>query len=317
MGKIKVARVPDISHEQWLELRRTGIGGSDAATIVGLNPYSSRYALYLDKIGELPPKEDNEAMRIGRDLEAYVAQRFCEATGKKVQRNNFMWRSEEHPFMLADIDREIVGENACLECKTTSAYNKHDFENGQIPLAWYSQILHYIYTMGYDHAYLSVVVLGKGYWWFRIERDDDEIAALIEQEEAFWKLVQERTPPAPDGSDATDAAIRARYPADGVTDMPAELTDKSLAMLHTIEELDAQIKELTTARKAAQAVVEEEMGACAYGSVGEFSVSWKAQSRTAIDSKRLKKEQPEVWEQYSKTTESRVFKVKRREVDAE
>ena len=57
MGKIKVARVPDISHEQWLELRRTGIGGSDAPTIVGVNPYSSRYALYLDKIGE-GAKED-------------------------------------------------------------------------------------------------------------------------------------------------------------------------------------------------------------------------------------------------------------------
>lgn len=258
-----------------------------------------------------------EAMRQGHDFEQYVASRFEEATGKKVKRNNFMWRSEEHPFMIADIDREVIGENAALECKTTSAYNKHDFENGEIPMNYYAQCMHYMAVMGYDRMYLAVLVLGKAFYHFVIERNEEEIAALIEQEEAFWKMVQERTPPAPDGSDATDAAIRARYPADGVVDVPAELTDKSLAMLHTIEELDSQIKELTTAKNAAQAVVEEEMGACAYGSVGEFSVSWKAQSRTAIDSKRLKKEQPEVWERYSKTTESRVFKVKRREVDAE
>lgn len=251
-----------------------------------------------------------EAMRQGHDFEQYVASRFEEATGKKVRRNNFMWRSTKYPWMLADIDREVVGENAFLECKTTSAYNKHDFENGEIPLNYYVQVQHYM-AMGYDHAYLAVLVLGKAFYWFRIERDEAEIEALAEQERQFWEMVQNRTPPEPDGSDATDAALRARYPADGVVDVPAELTDKSLAMLHTIEELDSQIKELTTAKKAAQAVVEEEMGACAYGSIGEFSVSWKAQSRTAIDSKRLKKEQPEVWEQYSKTTESRVFKVKR------
>lgn len=252
-----------------------------------------------------------EAMRQGHDFEDYVSRRFMEASGKKVQRNNFMWRSTEYPWMIADIDREIVGENAFLECKTTSIRNKADFSRGEIPLNYYVQCMHYM-AMGYDHCYLAVLVLGEAFYWFRIDRNEEEIAALVEQERQFWEMVQNRTPPEPDGSDATDTALRARYPADGVTDMPAELTDKSLAMLHTIEELDAQIKELTTAKKAAQAVIEEEIGECSYGFIGDYTVSWKPQSRTSLDSKKLKAEHPELWEQYAKVSSSRVFKFKRK-----
>lgn len=106
----KIVDVTKISHDEWLDTRRTGIGGSDSSTIVGLNPYNSPYALYLDKIGDCAEKPDNEAMRQGRDFEQYVADRWMEATGKKCRRNNFMWRSTRWPYMLADIDREIVGE---------------------------------------------------------------------------------------------------------------------------------------------------------------------------------------------------------------
>ena len=127
-------KTTEISHEEWLELRRTGIGGSDSSTVCGLNPYSSLIALWADKTGRMPPKEDNEAMRIGRDLEEYVAKRFAEATGKKVRRRNAIFQHDTYDFITANIDREIVGENAGLECKTTSVLNKSDFEGGQIPL---------------------------------------------------------------------------------------------------------------------------------------------------------------------------------------
>ena len=80
---IKVATVKDLSHEQWLELRRSGLGGSDASTVMGLNPYSSKLTLYADKKGILPEKEDTERLRLGRDLEDYVAQRFSEETGRR------------------------------------------------------------------------------------------------------------------------------------------------------------------------------------------------------------------------------------------
>ena len=134
---VKIVNCKEISREEWLEYRRAGIGGSDAAVIVGLNPWCSLSELYADKQGLLPDKEDNEQMRIGRDLEEYVARRFCEATGKKVRRNNWMFHKSGNTNLTANVDREIVGENAGLECKTTSAFAISDFENGQIPLYYY------------------------------------------------------------------------------------------------------------------------------------------------------------------------------------
>lgn len=112
-----------MEHEKWLRLRKGGIGGSDAAAVCGLNPYRSPMAVYWEKTTDTLDLSDNEAMRQGRDLENYVAQRFTEETGKKVRRSNKMYWSEMHPYMYADVDRLLVGEDAGLECKTVSAYN--------------------------------------------------------------------------------------------------------------------------------------------------------------------------------------------------
>lgn len=109
-----------MSREEWLRLRKSGIRGSNAGAVCGLNPYASPMSVFRDKVSEGVEAEDNESMRQGRDLEGYVARRFMEATGLKVRRSNQMYRSQEHPFMIADVDRIVVGENAGLECKTPS-----------------------------------------------------------------------------------------------------------------------------------------------------------------------------------------------------
>lgn len=120
------------SREDWLRLRKNGIGGSDAGAICGMNPYSSPMKVYLDKISDEIDMVDNEAMRVGRDLEDYVAKRFMEETGKKVRRSNFMYVNDQYSFMLADIDRLIVGENAALECKTTNIIYLNKWKNGSV-----------------------------------------------------------------------------------------------------------------------------------------------------------------------------------------
>ncbi len=96
--------------QEWLTQRRRGIGGSDAAAILGLNPWVSPFDVYLDKLGLSDPKPDTEAMRQGRDLEEYVAQRFVEATGKEVQVAPAMFQHPEHEWMLANVDRLVVGD---------------------------------------------------------------------------------------------------------------------------------------------------------------------------------------------------------------
>ena len=120
MGTIKIPTA-GMSRQEWLKLRKGGLGGSDAGAVCGLNPYASPMSVYKDKTSDEIEEKDNEAMRQGRDLEDYAARRFMEATGLKVRRSNVMYKCEEHPFMLADVDRLVVGEDAGLECKTASA----------------------------------------------------------------------------------------------------------------------------------------------------------------------------------------------------
>lgn len=308
MSRTKICHVPSVTHEQWLDYRRTGIGGSDAATVVGLNPYSSLYTLYNDKLGLIPAKEDNEAMRQGRDFEDYVARRWMEVTGKKVRRNCYMWRSNENPFMIADIDREVVGENAGLECKTTSAYSKGDLEDGEVPLTYYVQCQHYMAVMGFDRMYLAVLVLGVGFYHFVIDRDENEIAALIEAEADFWRMVETKTPPPVDGSDSTMATLAAIYPTETVAGR-VQLTGRAAALIGDIEAMKAERDALGESINRAKAAIMQEIGDAEGGQCDGWRVSWKAQTRSSIDGTALKRDYPEIYKQYSKQTTSRVFRL--------
>lgn len=137
----KLVNTLDLSREEWLRYRKRGIGGSDAGAICGFNPYCNAMKVYFDKTSEEVESYDNEAMRQGRDFEEYVARRFTEDTGKKVRRANAMFYDEQHPFMLADVDRMIVGENAGLEIKTASPYVEKQWMDGKIPVSYQMQCL--------------------------------------------------------------------------------------------------------------------------------------------------------------------------------
>ena len=103
--------------------QKTGIGGSDAGAIMGVNKYVTRLILYNDKLG-LVEKDltDNQAVYFGNVLEDVVAQEYSRRTGEKVRRRNQIFRHKQHSWMIANIDRDIVGKKKLLECKTTSAY---------------------------------------------------------------------------------------------------------------------------------------------------------------------------------------------------
>ena len=133
----------NLSKEDWLRYRKCGITGTDAGAILGLHPYRSAFQVYHDKISDTIENIDNEAMRQGRDLEDYVAQRFTEATGLKVRRANAIYQSEEHPLLLADFDRLIVGQKAGLECKTVSPFSADKWADGKIPAHYLAQVDHY------------------------------------------------------------------------------------------------------------------------------------------------------------------------------
>ena len=306
---IKIAAVKDLSHEQWLELRRSGIGGSDAATIMGLNPYSSKLTLYADKKGILPEKEDTESMRIGRDFEDYVAQRFSEETGKKVKRSGYMWRHPTYEFIIANIDREVVGEDALLECKTTMNYERHDYDSGEIPMNYYCQCMHYLGVTGCEKAYLAVLVFGKGFYWFEIKRDESEIAALIDNEVEFWQAyVLQNRPPLADGSDSSMDTLSVLHPyGDGNA---TQVAGKDDAMRNYMEIGDT-IKRLKAQQDEIKAQLCQMLGSNSVGIGSDFSFSWKNQSSMRLNAKRLQADHPEIYEQYAEPSESRVFRIKK------
>ena len=298
----------DMSREDWLEHRRKSIGGSDAATIVGLNPWSSPYELWADKLGKIPPKEETEAMRIGHDLEEYVARRFCEATGKRVRRENSILRNMEYPFAHANVDRLIVGEKAGLECKTTSVLNLRNFKDGDYPANYYVQCQHYMMVTGMDTWYLAVLVLGREFLWFEINRNEEDIKALRDAEEDFWGYVVNQKAPPVDGTEACSRTLDTLY-ADSEPDTEIDLTAIS-NVLQKRSEISKSIKELEERKKACENDIKNYMAESERGSCEGFKVSWKSQERTTVDTKKLAADHPEIdLRDYSKTSSSRILRI--------
>jgi len=295
------------NHEEWLEIRKNYIGGSDAAAVVGLNSFSSSYTVWADKLGKLPPKEDNEAMRLGRDLEDYVAKRFTEETGKKVRRKNFILWNSDYPFAHANIDRLVVGENAGLECKTTSVLNLKSFKNGEFPENYYVQCMHYMAVTGYKKWYLAVLILGKEFKVFEIERDEEEIKALMQAEKEFWTCVENGEPPMVDGSDSTSETISTIYPESHIRTVNLLAYEDSLRQYIA---LGKQIKELKNLQDEMANNIKVFMSDADRGETDNFKVSWAASVRSTFDVKKFAAENPEIdLSKYYKASNYRAFKV--------
>ena len=310
LNAVEFSKTMDMPREKWLELRKKGIGGSDAAAIVGLDRYRSPFDVYADKLGLRPEIPDNEAMRQGRDLEQYVAERFMEATGKKVRKRNAILQHPEHHWMLANIDRWVVGENAGLECKTTSILNSTKFSQGEFQPNYYVQCVHYMAVTGAERWYLAVLVLNKSFHVFTIERDEAEIQALIEAEKDFWENhVLKQIPPTPDGSESTSELLKQMFP---------EAREREEVALYGYEEkiqqyleLDTRVKELTQERDAIKQELQLALADAEIGRAQGYIVEWKNQTRQTLDTQRLKKEQMEIYEKYLKPAQTvRMFKIK-------
>lgn len=298
----------NMTHAAWLEHRRKSIGGSDAASIIGLNPWCSPYAVWADKMGRIPPKEDNEAMRLGRDLEDYVAKRFTEKTGKRVRRENSIIINPEYPFAHANVDRLVIGEDAGLECKTTSSLNLKKFKNGEYPEQYYVQSVHYMMVTGAKKWYVAVLVLGVDFYVFEIERDEGEIMALARSEADFWDYVYRKSPPPTDGKKSTTEAIVAMYPDstdDGNVSLFAYESDLKQYMV-----LAKRMQELKELQDGYANKIKAYLGDTMRGSSQNYKVSWKTAERSNFDLKRFIADHKNLdLTDYYKTTTYRTFKV--------
>lgn len=305
----KLVGTAGLSHEEWLRYRKQGIGGSDAGAICGLNPYASPMSVYYDKIREDTEETDSEAMRQGRDLEDYVARRFMETTGKKVRRANAIFQNEDYPFMLANVDRMVVGENSGLECKTANAYQTGRWKEDAVPAHYLIQCMHYMAVTGADAWYLAVVILGREFQCRKIPRDKGMIQNLIQIESDFWNQhVLTGVTPEPDGSESCDEILKQYYPtANRQTIVLPEHLNRRLKRRDEIQELEKRLQ-------AEQKQIEQEVklymkeNEAAVGSL--YRVTWSSVEAAKLDTKRLKAEEPEIYRKYTVTGSTRRFTVR-------
>ena len=300
--------IKGLSREEWLRLRKNGIGGSDAGAICGLNPYASAMKVFQDKTTEEVEDVDNESMRQGRDLEAYVAQRFMEETGLKVRRTNVMYRSRENPFMIADVDRLIVGRDAGLECKTASAYSAGKWKDGKIPPHYLIQCLHYMAVTGKREWYIAVVILGRDFLFQKIAWDEGVIGKLVEVERAFWRNhVEAGVMPDPDGSKACDEMISQYFKtARAKSSIPLVGFDEKLERRERLLEM---IDRLEREQKTIEQEIKCFMGDHERAFSDRYNVTWGNVESVRLDTKRIKKERPELYRDFAKTASSRKFMV--------
>ncbi len=296
-----------ISHEEWLNYRKMGISGTDAGSICGLNPYKSSLQVFIDKTTEKIEEVDNEAMKQGRDLEEYVAHRFCEATGKKVRRANAIFCSDENPWMLANFDRLVIGEKAGLECKTVSAYGAEQW--GAIPMHYLLQCQHYLAVSGYDSWYIAALILGKDFIVHKIERDEELISDLVAIERHFWENhVLSGIIPNPDGSKAADEFL-SNYFGRAKKDSSMELVgfdEKLDRRSEILDEISKLQREQSQIEQEVKLYMEDHEAAISE----KYKVLWSNVDSTRLDTKRLKKEMPEIYKTYAMTSSSRRFQIK-------
>ena len=270
----------DLPREQWLEYRRKGIGGSDAAAVLGISPFRTGRDLYYDKLN-IVTADDAEnwvQLEVGTLLEPLVAKIFAHKTGYKIYRRPFMFRHPQYPWMLADLDYMVElpdDTTAILEIKTTN-YNAKDnwWYNGEeiVPIYYESQGRHYMAVMNIDRVYFCCLY-GNSEDEAIIRRIDRDMAyeeELIALERDFWENhVLTKTPPPyveADGDLILESLRRKLGPAD--KDAPPVLLGQTqfgqLSMLLSLQEqkkaLSADVNKLEKDIKRLKGMLIEKMG---------------------------------------------------------
>lgn len=294
--------------EEWLALRKGYIGGSDAAAVLGLDEYKSPYSLWAEKTGKIPEFKGNITTKVGAFLEQFVADMWSEETGKKLRKKNRILVNEAYPWACADVDRLVVGEKSLLEIKTTNSFPiMRKCKDGTFPDRWYVQMMHYLAVTGLEKAYLAVLLNCRDVLYYELSRDEDEIAALMKAEEAFWEKVKNDNQPDVDGSEATSDALNTIY-ADAV---PGEVE------LFGREGLFEQYADLKLQKKAIEGkitevenIIKDDMGEAERGFIADHKVMWKNQVRSSFDTKKFASAHPEIdLTPFYKESTSRVFRV--------
>lgn len=278
-SKIPYHSTSGMGHIEWLKARRNGIGGSDVAAILGLSPWRSPYTVWTDKMGYLPIDENgSEFTEWGTIMEPIIAHKFAEETGKYVYRQNKMFYRPEHPFLTANIDRDIAGEPGFLEIKTATEYKATEWADGNIPVYYQTQIQHYMYVLNRPYAYFAYLVGGHHFGITKINRDQKVIDEIEDELISWWnQYMIGKTPPPTDGTDSTTAALRALYPQDNGEFI--DLGSKFDVQLRNRHQAKQTIDALNSDVKTVDNEIRQALGDASGGETQHFNITYHANKR--------------------------------------
>ena len=314
---LRLVSTHQMARSDWLAIRKTGIGGSDAAAAVGLSPYKSPLELWLEKTGrddglEQPdPHDTSHPVYWGTLLEPIVAAAYTQQTGRKVRKVNAVLQHPQHPFMLANLDREVVGmpDVQILECKTAGEFGARLWRDG-VPEYVQLQVQHQLAVTGKQAADVAVLLCGQKLEVHRIQRDDELIARLISLEARFWEYVTSDMPPPADGSESADRALRCLYPGNSKT---VDWSDDSRmsSLFSDLVSLKASIKTHEAEAECLRQTVQQAMGDASEALFETGRVSFKRSKDSAgFDTQRLLADHPDLATRYAITKPgSRRFRI--------
>ncbi|WP_404357065.1 YqaJ viral recombinase family protein [Methylotuvimicrobium sp. KM1] len=308
---LRLVKTKNLPREEWLAVRKRGIGSSDAAAAVGLNPYQSPLELWLIKTGrdvnlpKIGPHDETSPTYWGTLLEPIVAAHYSRRTGHKVRRVNAVLQ-HPHPdlsWMLANIDREVVGtdEVQILECKTAGIHGAKLWRDG-VPEYVQLQVQHQLAVTGKQTADVAVLIGGQQLEIHRIERDAGLIDRLIELEKAFWHYVETDTPPPADGSDSAEQALRCLYPHDSGQTVDFSQDARLSGTFADLVTVRQSLAELERQEALFKQTLQQAIGEASKATFETGTVTWKkAKDSLVLDTPRLLKDQPALLQQYATT----------------
>ena len=284
-----IADTRKMSHADWLQMRKAGIGGSDCSAAVGLSRWKSPFQLWSEKTDRIVPSKAGEAAYWGSVMEpilrAEVAKRMPEA---EVRECLYFLRSKEHPYMLANLDGYVKnpdGSFSVLEIKTANAYAAvQDWQNG-LPIEYYCQVMHYMAVTGMYSAYVAVLLGGNTFEIQKIDRDEDMIQHIIQMEERFWyEYMLKDTPPEATAKD--NEILGQLYPRS--EEKAIEMPTTARYILTDYEKACQDLALAKEAKEQAEAKLKMMLADAEVGIIDGYKISWKNVSTTRLDSKKVK-----------------------------
>jgi putative phage-type endonuclease len=310
MQAINLIHTANLGREEWLEFRKQGIGGSDAAAVAGLSRWKSPMGVWLEKTGQVESEPSGEAAYWGTMMEPIIREEFTLRTGMNVRQVNSILQHRKFPYMLANIDGIVtdpVKGEGVFEAKTAGLYSTAEWEKG-LPDEYAIQVQHYLAVTGLNFAYIAVLIGGNRFIWKYIERDEAAIDLLIQLEARFWKLVQNNTPPPIDGSKASTELLGRLYPHGEKTEL--QLPPDTIALFEAYDEAREQEEAAHLLKETTANLLKDLLGKHEKGTVGDRSVHWLEVNTERLDTKLFKAEEPELHAKYLKPSSYRRFQIK-------